>query len=190
MSAAASEPLDLRPMRSRSWWLAVGVTGVVLLGIAVWAVLTQPQPWWGVALVGVLVVMGVVAGTRRAVLVTQEGTPTLVARDLGVRVRRVPVDAESTVTITGVGSRVLLTVARGGRRGTAELLTLTEYVQKSRPPEVLRRLADVLAASGADGAGAAAKALRAQAEQVAAGTPLTDTPLAGRTGARPFGMRF
>ena len=190
MMAAAPQTLDLRPMRSRSWWLAVGVTGVVLVGIAMWAVLTQPQPWWGLALVVVLVVMGAVAASRRAALVTEGGTPCLVTRDLGFRVRRVPVDAESTVTVTGAGSRALLTVTRGGRRATVELLTLTEYVRASRPPAVLREIAASLATSQAEGSAATAKLLRTQADQVAAGTDLKDTPLAGRMGSRPLGLRF
>ena len=169
-------PLPRLTSRSAVGW-AVGTLVVLVVSLAV---LAAVQPSYGVpaAVVAVLAVLAaVVVSTRRLWLEPAEGR--LVVQRLGVLRRSAGLgDARSVALVDNRGGGLNLTVVpASGRAVVVPVLLLSDYVQASQPPGLLRLLADQVE-THADRSAVPA-VLRAQADHLGAGGTAADSPFAG-----------
>lgn len=159
--------------------LLVG-TGVVALAAVVVLFVTQPANRWAAAVVGALLVLAALAIlTHRRRL--DPATGRLEASTLGLRrcVELGPTTHVSLVT-NRAGGLLLRAAPAHGRAVLAQVLVLSDSVERSLEPGTLVVLADTLETHGAAGAAPVAKALRAQAAHLAAGGAPRTSPLAPR----------
>ncbi|VTR77564.1 hypothetical protein [Cellulomonas hominis] len=178
MSAPDAVRLPVPTSRSGRRWL-VATAVAVLVVMAVIAV-TQPENRPAV-LVTVPVLALLTAGLLWRSTWLEPAGGALVVLRLGRFRRRVPLGPTTSVALVPNGAGGLLLGARpqGSRRRLfVSVLSLTDYVEASLPPELLRSLADTLERHRAGGAPAVARALRAQAEHLEAGGDLRGSPLA------------
>ncbi|HEY0215421.1 MAG TPA: hypothetical protein VGC57_03400 [Cellulomonas sp.] len=169
-------------LTSRSWIRWVGATGVAVVVALGWIAVTQPQHRLAVSVVTPgLVVAGVLAFWSSTWV--DPGAGAFVRVRLGRFRRRVPLGPATSVSLvpSGAGTVLLAVRASGSRRGFfVTVLALTDYVERSLPPDLLRLLADTLESQNAGGSRDALVALRAQADHLAAGGDARTSPLAGR----------
>jgi hypothetical protein len=160
-------------------WLAVAVAAVGVPAIVIWAFLTQPIGDRAAAVaVGVLLVGFVVfLATRRTWLDPDHGL--LVREVAGVWRRSIAWADASEVRVRSNGGQALLQVRSKGWRTSAYLALVAVDVggDRSLPPEFLRTLADQIE-RWAPERGAVAKLLRAQADHMAAGGAVRESPVA------------
>jgi hypothetical protein len=173
-------PIPALTSRSGTGWL---------IGTAVLLLLTQGYLFWrypeyrvGVVVLLVVVVLVVLALSRRGLWI--DPAAGVVTRTRHGRVtRRVRIQPSvSTSLVPNGGGGLLLAVHPAGarRRFFVPVLALTEHVERSQSPEVLRLLADTLEQHRAGGSRVVVLALRGQADHVAAGGTARTSPLAAQ----------
>jgi len=169
-------------------WLSVAAGVVGLVGVAAWVWATRPANRSSVVTgTVVLVVLLVVLVARRTWLDPQRGQ---VVREV-LFVWRRPVawaDAERVRLSSNRGGQLLLEV-RGADRRTSIYLPLVAVDlggDRSQAPELLRLLADQVE-TWAPTRSAVVSALRAQADHLAGGGSVRESPLARRYLASPRG---
>ena len=93
--------------------------------------------------------------------------------------REVPLAPGTEVALVpnGAGAVLLRARPRGARGLVLPVVTRTDYVERSQPPDLLRVLADAVERHHADGAGSVARVLRRQADHLAAGGTVAGSPL-------------
>lgn len=167
----------MRRLSSRNLvgWLAG--TAVLVLGVLGTVALTQPENRWAVAVVsGLLVLVVLLVTTSRTWI--EPGSGTVVREVLGWR-RRVRWGSATTIALVPNRAGVLLLGIRQRRWTYLPVLALTDYVQRSQPPELLYLLADQIDRF-APTAHPVAVQLRGQADQLVAGVPAVSSPLAAQ----------
>lgn len=160
-------------------WFSVVATGVGLVAVAVWGLLTQPpagQVAGTIAIALLILVLGTLVG-RRTFLDTAGGA---VVRDIwGVRRRTVPwADVDVLRIRANNAGLALLEVRRRGERTSIYLPLVAADAggDRSQPPDLLRVLADEIE-RWAPSREAVVRALRGQAEHVEAGRPVRESPI-------------
>lgn len=160
----------------------VAATGVGLVGVTVWAVVTQPPSVWGPGvpfLVVLVATLGVLVWVSRWVDADRGAVTQVRARVLR---RRVPLGPGTEVTLVpnGGGSVVLGLRAPGQRRRLyLPLLTADVYGDRMQSAALFRTLADAVERHGVAGGRQVVAALRAQAAAADEGMPVRLTPLGG-----------
>jgi hypothetical protein len=171
--AGGRVPVRRLSSRNLMWWLAG--TAVLVLGVLAWVAATQPQNRWAVAVLSVLLVVVVLAVTASRTWI-EPGSGTVVRQLLGWR-RQVQWASATTIALVPNRAGVLLLGIRRRRWTYLPVLALTDYVQRSQPPELLYLLADQIDRF-APTAHPVALQLRGQADQLVAGVPAANSPLA------------
>jgi hypothetical protein len=165
------------PFRSAVPWLWIIGTAIMLVGIGVWGVITQPAPgrWLGAAFVIGLLAFGTWVIVRGPGYL--DGT-VLVQHGL-LRTHRAELVSAVKVRLrpNWGGSAQLAVTDAGGKRAFVPLLTITDYVTVAQPPEVLDHLAAALTSAKDSNAAAVRKALRLQADHLRRGGSPKDSPL-------------
>jgi hypothetical protein len=165
---------------SRSMWVSAIAAAVSIPAVVVWGLLTQPMTNQIAGVVGstVIVVFLALLIFRNTSLDTERG---LVVRTIcGVWDRPVAWAGASRVRIRNNNAGQALLEVRGeGRRSSTYLPLVAVDLggDRSQPPEVLRMLADQIE-RWAPERGAVVKQLRAQADHVAAGGTVRESPVA------------
>ena len=165
---------------SRSMWVSAIVAAVSIPALVVWALLTQPVTNQIAGVVGstVLLVVFALLIFRNTSVDTERG---LVVRTIcGVWDRPVAWAGAARVRIRNNNAGQALLEVRGEGRRTSTYLPLVAVDlggDRSQPPEVLRMLADQIE-RWAPERGAVVKQLRAQADHVAAGGTVRESPVA------------
>jgi len=161
-------------------WVSVSAAAVSIPVLVVWALLTQPVTNQVVAVVvgpGLLVFFALLI-FRSTSLDTERG---LVVRTIcGVWDRRVAWAGATVVRIRNNNAGQALLEVRGDGRRTSTYLPLVAVDlggDRSQPPEVLGLLAEQLE-RWAPERGAVVKLLRAQADHMAAGGAVRESPVA------------
>lgn len=175
----ASERVRIPRLTSRSGLLWVGGTLVVLVGAMAYVAVTQPQFTAGaVAVALVAVLLAVAVSTRRQWLEPERGR--LGVEWLGGLRRSVDLaDARTVKLVDNRGGGLMLAVApASGRTMQVPVLLLSDYVQASQEPAVLRLLADQIDTFSPAAASVAGR-LRRQADYGETGGPPAESPLAG-----------
>jgi hypothetical protein len=176
-----SERVAVPPLTSRSalaW--AVGTLVVLVVAMAALAVV-QPSYAVPAVVVAVLAVLAaVVVSTRRLWLEPARGR--FVVQRLGVLRRSADLrDARTVALVDNRGGGLALTVTpTSGRSVLVPVLLLSDYVQASQPPPLLRLLADQVETHVVGGSDVP-EALRAQAAHLDAGGTAADSPFAALT---------
>ena len=166
--------------RSATMWLSAAAAAVGVAAVVVWAFLTQPVGNRIAALVvGVLVVGFVIfLVTRRTWLDPDRG---LLVREVARVWRRSVAWADASelrVRSNGAGQAVLGVRGAGRRTSTYVALVAVDLGgDRSLSPEFLRTLADQIE-RWAPQRGAVVKLLRAQADHVASGGAVRESPVA------------
>jgi hypothetical protein len=174
MSAPERVPVPRLSSRSAAVW-SIG-TGVAVLGLSAYLWVTQPGNRWAAAIV--LVVVAVVAvGLVSVRAWVEPATGTVVRESFWCRHRRADLGSARSVALVSNRAGVLLLGIRHRRMLYLPILALTDYVERSQPPQVLRFLADQLDAH-APRARTVAMQLRGQADFMAGGGAATESPLA------------
>lgn len=160
-------------------WLSVAAGALAVPAVVVWALFTQPVGNQAAAiLIGALFVGFVVfVVTRRTWLDPDRG---LVVREVAGVWRRSIGWADATeLRVRRAGGQALLQVrGEGQRRSTyVPLVAVDVGGDRSQPPEFLTALADQVE-RWAPHRGAVVKLLRAQAEHVATGGDVRESPVA------------
>jgi hypothetical protein len=173
-------PVPELTSRSGTAWL-IGTGGLLLLtqGYLFWR---YPEYRIGVVVLLVVVVLVVLALSRRAVWVDPAAGTLTVTRH-GRATRRVRIEpSASTSLVPNGGGGLLLAVQPAGarRRFFVPVLALTQHVERSQSPELLRLLADTLEQHRAGGSRVVVLALRGQADHVEAGGTARTSPLAAQ----------
>jgi hypothetical protein len=165
--------------RAATMWLSVVVAAVGVPAIVVWAFLTQPVGNRVAAVVVGVIFVGFVVFlmTRRTWLDPDRGL--LVREVAGVWRRSVAWSDASELRVRSSGGQAMLEVRGAGRRTSAYLPLVAVDLggDRSLPPEFLRTLADQVE-RWAPHRSAVIKQLRAQADHVAAGGTVRDSPVA------------
>ena len=169
-------------------WISLAAALVGLAGVAAWVWATQPanRPFMLVGTAVLVVLLGALIA-RRTWLDPQRGQ---VVREVLLVWRR-PVawaDAERVRLTNNRGGQLLLEV-RGADRRTSIYLPLVAVDlggDRSQAPELLRLLADQVE-TWAPTRSAVVSALRAQADHLAGGGSVRESPLARRYLASPRG---
>lgn len=172
--------------RSASMWLSVGAAVVAAVGVVVWALLTQPlvNQVSGVLVFGFLAsVLGFLIG-RRTWLDPASG---VVGRDVcGLFPRTTSWAGAQRVQVgSNRGGQALLEVRGVGRRTSVylPLVAVDPGGDRSQQPDFLRLLADQVE-TWAPQRRAVVAALRAQADHLASGGSVRESPVARRYLAR------
>ena len=179
-------PVPRLVSRSATMWLSVTAALVAAAGVLVWAVLTQPllNQLCGLAAGVVLaLLLGLLLG-RRTTIDTDRG---VVVRDVaGLLPRRVAwAEAERLRFTQNRAGTVLLEVRAAGDRTSVYLPLVAADLggDRSQDPAVLRLLADQVEA-WAPQRRTVVDGLRAQADHLASGGGVRESPLARRYLAR------
>ncbi len=176
-------PIPLRPYRSAAGWAVLVALLIVWPVLAVGTWITQGfQPVVVVGASLAFLLFAYLFLTQDVDLVPGTGgaPAELVRHRLGIAPTRVPLDPGASVALERSGGGIHLVARHGSRAVRAPLAWASVYVRHSRDAGVLRAVADVVEPSGADGAGAVASTLRAQANHVERGGAVDDSPLATR----------
>lgn len=173
----AADRLDVPRLTSRSGKLWAGATLVAVLAVCGYLFATQPQNRWAVFVLVPLAVLFVLwLVVRRTWVETTTGT--VVERTIFSRREARFADAGKLDLITNRGGGLLLRVGRQGRGAVlVPVLALTDYVEASQPPSVLRTLADQVE-KWAPRQERVVSQLRRQAEHVEQGGSAKESPLA------------
>lgn len=175
MSSARTRLPRLTTRSALGW--AIGTLVVVAGGAAYLAVAQPENAPYAYGVVGLLVVAVVLVALSATWVDHAAGTVTW--RRWAVVTTTVALREATQVAVVGSGPQALLRVRAGGRGGHLALLVLSDYVQRSQPPQVLTALADTVAAHTAPAtSGEAVALLRAQAKHLAAGGDAATSPLA------------
>jgi hypothetical protein len=176
-----TEPIPVPRLLSRSltMWLCAAAAVVGGAAVVAWGILTQPAGNRVAAIVvGVLLVgFVVVAVFRKTWLDPDRG---LLVREVAGVWRRSAAWAEADeLRVRSAGGQALLQVRGSGRRSSAyvPLVAVDLGGDRSQSPEFLRTLADQVE-RWAPERGAVVKLLRAQAEHVAGGGTVRESPVA------------
>jgi hypothetical protein len=179
-STSGRIPVPRLLSREKTMWLSVIATVVAFVVILVWAFATQPlvnQLSALVLLVVVVLLLGFLGG-RRTWLDTGRGA---VVRDVWGLAPRAEswADAEVLrVRSNNAGTAALEVRGRGDRTSVyIGLVAVNVGGERSQRPEFLRALADQLERWAPD-RGALARSLRAQADHIASGGAVRESPLA------------
>lgn len=175
MSSVRTRYPRLASRGALAWVIA---TVIVLGGGAGYLAVAQPaNAPYAYGVVGALVVAVVLVALSATWVDHSAGTVTW--RRWGVLRTSVALREATQVAVVGSGPQALLRVRAGNRGGHLALLVLSDYVQRSQPPQVLTALADTVAAHTQPAAsGEAVGLLRAQAKHLAAGGDAATSPLA------------
>lgn len=165
--------------RSATMWLSVAAAALGVPAVVVWAFLTQPVGNRVAAVVVGLLFLGFVVFlvTRRSWLDPDRG---LLVREVGGVWRRSVAWADaSELRVRSSGGQAMLEVRGAGRRTPTYLALVAVDLggDRSLSPEFLRTLADQIE-RWAPQRGAVVKLLRAQADHVAAGGAVRESPVA------------
>lgn len=176
-SGAAVRIPALSTRSSLRWGVA---TVVVSLAVVAYLYVTQPENRiFVVTLIPALVLFFVVLLWQSTWFDPVAGTVTKVRCRLWRRTVQLEPATSVALVPSGGGTLLLALRPRGARRRVFILvLALTDYVEKSQAPGLLRSLADGLEQHRAGGAGGVVVALRAQAEHLEAGGDARTSPLA------------
>ena len=174
MSTPERVPVPNLATRSSVSWL-VG-TGLAVVGIMVYVGVTQPANRWAVA-VGAAVLLVVTLWVVSSRMWVEPDTGTVVRESFWCRRRRVDLRSATSVALVNNRAGALLLGIKHRRTLYLPVLALTDYVERSQPPEFLRFLADQVDAH-APRARRVAIQLRAQADFVAGGGAAAESPLA------------
>lgn len=160
-------------------WLSVAAAAVAVPAVVGWAMLTQPAGNQVVAGLIAVAFLGFVVFvvTRRTWLEPDRGL--LVRESAGVWRRSAALADAPELRIRTSGGQALLQVRGQGRRTSsyAALVAVDMGGDRSQPPEVLRTLADQIE-RWAPHRGTVVTLLRAQADHVAAGGSVRESPIA------------
>lgn len=162
-----------------AWLIATGVLVVLTQGYLFWRF---PEYRVGVVVLLVVIVLIALALSRTALWIDPE-TGTLTRTRHGRATRRVQIQPSASTTLVPNGGGGLLLAIRpagGRRRFFVPVLALTEHVERSQSPQVLRLLADTLERHRGGGSRVVVLALRGQAEHVEAGGSARTSPLAAQ----------
>jgi hypothetical protein len=167
-------------LSTRSSRLWVGTTVVGSVAVVAYLFVTQPENRiFVVTLIPVLAVFFVVLLWQSTWFDPVAGTVTKVRCRLWRRTVQLEPATSVALVPTAGGTLLLALRPRGARRRVFILvLALTDYVEKSQSPALLRLLADSLEQHRAGGAADVVVALRAQAEHLEAGGKARTSPLA------------
>jgi hypothetical protein len=162
---------------SRRWLVATAVVAIAVVGSVF---VTQPENRIYVAtLIPALTLFFVVLLWQSTWFDPVAGTVTKVRCRLWRRTVQLEPATSAALVPSGGGTLLLALRPRGARRRVFILvLALTDYVEKSQSPALLRSLADSLEQHRAGGAADVVVALRAQAEHLEAGGEARTSPLA------------
>ncbi len=177
-----SQAVRIPVLTSRSWIGWVVATGAALVLAIGWIAVTQPQHRLAVAVLTPAVVAACVLAFWSSTWVDPAAGAFVRVR-LGRFRRRVPLGPSTSVSLVSSGAgTLLLSVRAPSSRGRffVTVLALTDYIERSLPPDLLRLLADTLEQHRAGGSRDAVIALRAQAGHLDAGGDARTSPLAGR----------
>ncbi|WP_454049477.1 hypothetical protein [Cellulomonas sp. Marseille-Q8402] len=167
-------------MRSASLkrWLLFAVIGAV--AVSVHGAVTDPENRVFAVLALPLLALFMLVVTWRSTWVDPvAGTVTWVRWRCYRRSASLGPETSVDLVMTGVGTLLVRVRYPGSRRRLYVLvLSLTQYVERSREPELLRLLADTLERCGTGGGEVLVPVLRAQAEHVEAGGDVRSSPLA------------
>lgn len=159
---------------SRAWLVGTAVLALVAVGVA--AALDPTAAVVGLPLVLlVALTVGVVASARTRVD-AEAGTVSRTRWLTPTRTVRLA-EAVEVRLLSSQGGQLLLSVRDPGGAVTVLLLALTQYVERSQSAEVLRALAEATERH-APAPGDVPRALRLQADHVAAGGTAAASPLA------------
>nr|WP_297429813.1 hypothetical protein [uncultured Actinotalea sp.] len=161
------------------WGIA---TAVGLVGVTVWAVMTQPPSVWGPGvplMVALLAALTAFAGVSRRLDADGAAVTQVRARVLRRRVALGP--GTEVVLVPNGGGSVLLGLQGQGehRRLHLPLLTADVYGDRMQSAAVFGALADAIERHGGAGGRQVVTALRAQARAADDGVPVRQTPLGG-----------
>lgn len=178
--AADRIPVPRMVGTSVSMWLSAGAAALSVPAVMVWSFLTQPTHNFVVGTVLTVFAVAVVGGliARRTWLDPVRGE--LVREVWGVWRRPVAwADAEVVRVRSNNGGQALLQVRGAGRRTSTYLPLVAVDLggDRSQSPDFLRVLADQIE-TWAPQFGAVVRALRAQADHVASGGTVRESPLA------------
>lgn len=166
-------------------WLAVAATVVGVVVVLAWVFATQPENRPFVVVAAVLVVLGVVALLGRRTWI-DTGSGEVVRTTFFVRRAAVAWADADQVRFTGNRAGQLLLEVRGAGRRTSihlPLVAVDAGGDRTQDPAFLRLLADQLE-TWAPQRRAVVDGLRGQADHVAAGGSVRESPLARRYLAR------
>ena len=175
MSEVERAPIPRLLTRSSLLW--VGGTAAAVIGIVVYYGITQPENRWA----AVAVAAAVLAAALWFVSVrtwVEPDTGTVVREAFWCRRRRAGLGSATSVSLVNNRGGALLFEVRDRRTLYMPVLTLTDYVERSQSPAVLRLLAEQID-THAPRARPVADQLRTQADFIADGGPATQSPLAG-----------
>lgn len=165
---------------SVTMWLSAAATALAVPAVVIWAFLTQSAANRVAAVVVAVLLVAVVGGlvARRTWLDPVRGE--LVREVWGVWKRPVVwADAEVVRVRSNHGGQALLEVRGGGRRTSTyvPLVAVDLGGDRSQSPDFLRTLAEQIE-TWAPQFGTVVRALRAQADHVASGGTVRESPLA------------
>lgn len=161
----------------RRWLIGTAVVALVVVG---YLLITQPQNRVvGGTLVAVVALFSVVLLWQSTWLDPAAGTVLRVRCRLWRRELRLAPGTSVALVPNSGGTLLLAVEPPRGRRLFVPLVSRTDHLEQSQPPELLRLLADTVEQHRAGGARPVAEALRRQAEHLAAGGSVAGSPLAG-----------
>ncbi|MFS0704428.1 hypothetical protein AB6N23_07895 [Cellulomonas sp. 179-A 9B4 NHS] len=174
-----SGEVQVRELRSRTWYRWIAATLVAVVVVAGWVAATQPENrvWVAVGL-PLLGLWFTYLGWRSASFDPTTGVVATIRCRVRREIQLVP-GTEVALVPNGAGGLLLALRPPDGRRRTYLLvLALSDYVEASQPPELLTALADTLVRFCGEPAEDVAKRLREQAAHVARGGTAATSPLA------------
>ena len=166
-------------LTSRSWVFWSTATAVGVVAIAVYYGITQPENRWLAAVIlaaTAITVLGV-ASSRAWI---EPATGTVVRENFWRLRRRAPLRSAKSISLVNNRAGGLHLGIKHRRTTYVPVLLLTDYVERSQSPEMLRVLADQID-THAPSAAPTAVLLRRQADFIAAGGAAPDSPLAAMT---------
>jgi hypothetical protein len=169
----------LERLTSRSWWLWVLATLVVVLLAMAWIAVTDPEnrPW---TLVGPLGALFAAYSVKRMAqwLEVDDGDTVLVQRRL-LRTHRAGMRRARSISLrTNGGGAVQIVVEDDKGKVFAPLLMKSTYVTAAQPPQVLTPLLQAVEANRGRSSAEVAERLRAQIAHLQAGGEVATSPLA------------
>jgi hypothetical protein len=173
---SGSERVPIQPLTSRTGTAWLAGTVVLVAGVLGYLAATQPQQRVPVAVVGLVVVIAVLGLLSRRTWI-EPASGTVVRETFWCWRRRAELPSATAVALVdNRGGGMLLRIS-DERTVQLPVLLLSDYVQRSQPPRVLRLLADQVDRHVPNG-GRVAEQLHRQADFIAAGGPAVQSPLA------------